>query len=129
MSVIDGATGTLIGSPIAVGDAPVGVAVNEATNRIYVTNIDSDSVSVIDGATGTLVGSPIAVGDYPYGIAVNEVTNRIYVTNYDNDSVSVIDGATGTVSAAPSPWATIRAAWRSMRPRTASTSPTPTATP
>ena len=126
VSVIDGATGNVIGSPIAVGDSPYGVAVNEATNRIYVANYDSDSVSVIDGATGNLVGSPIAVGAYPYDVAVNEATNRIYVANSDSDSVSVIDGATGDLIGSPIAVGDYPSAWRSTRPRTASTSPTTT---
>ena len=160
----------VIGSPIPVGDTPYGVAVNEATNRIYVTNTRGDSVSVIDGATGTVGSSiavgdqpgrrggqrgheprlrrqrqqrhrerdrrrdrdrhrhPITVGDSPYGVAVNETTNRVYVTNRDSDSVSVIDGATGTVIGNSIAVGDSPTAWRSTRPRTASTSPTTTAT-
>ena len=89
------------GSPIAVGDGPYSVAVNETTNRVYVTNVGSGSVSVINGATGGLLGSSIAVGSHPYGVAVNEATNRVYVTNLSSDSVSVIDGATGAVVGSP----------------------------
>ncbi len=81
---------------VAVGDFPTGVAVNEKTNRIYVANAGSDTVSVIDGATNTMI-STIAVGDGPFGVAVNEKTNRIYVANAGSDTVSVIDGATDTM--------------------------------
>lgn len=80
---------------IPVGAGPSSVAVNPRTNRIYVANRDSDTVSVIDGATNTVV-STIPVEGGPTGVAVNAKTNRVYVTN-GNDYVSVIDGATNAV--------------------------------
>jgi YVTN family beta-propeller protein len=86
---------------VGVGSAPIGVAVNPITNKIYVANMASDSVSVIDGATGLVSGSPIAVGNYPYGVAADSTTNRIYVANRSGNSVSVIDGATGLVVGSP----------------------------
>ena len=48
MSVINGATNTVTGSPINVGNGPVAVAVNPVTNKIYVANEASNSVTVID---------------------------------------------------------------------------------
>ena len=116
VSVIDGATNTEIdtdGNPgngitrIPVGTAPAGVAANSTTNRVYVTNQNSNNVSVIDGATNTEIdtdGNPgngitrIPVGSGPVGVAVNITNNRIYVNNFSwgSGSVSVIDGATNT---------------------------------
>jgi hypothetical protein len=84
------------------------MAVNSATNKIYVANEcggDSScqtfngSVTVIDGATLTFTN--IGVGGDPYGLAVNTATNRVYVPNFCgndpscntyNGTVSVIDG-------------------------------------
>jgi YVTN family beta-propeller protein len=83
---------------IAVGSSPQGVGVNPSTNRVYVANGLSDSVSVIDGATEAVVAT-IGVGDQPVGVAVNSTTLRIYVANLGSDSVSVIDGETNTVTA------------------------------
>ena len=54
MSVIDTATNAVVGSPIAVGDAPFGVAVTPDGSRVYVANA-GDDVSVIDTATNTVV--------------------------------------------------------------------------
>ena len=48
--------------------------VNPVTNKIYVTNYNSNSVSVIDGTTNT-VTTTIAVGANPNGAAVNSITN------------------------------------------------------
>ena len=82
---------------IPVGTNPGELTVNETTNKIYVSNFGSDSVSVIDGATNTVIGNEISVGVQPLGIAVNEITNKIYVANLMGDSVSVIRGSDDTV--------------------------------
>jgi YVTN family beta-propeller protein/VCBS repeat-containing protein len=86
-----------LGTTIPVGSLPEGIAVNPATNRIYVANRGSASVSVIDGATNKIAAKPIDVGPLPTGIAVNPVTNRIYVTLDGNNAVAVIDGETNAV--------------------------------
>ncbi|AIF84785.1 YVTN family beta-propeller repeat protein [Candidatus Nitrososphaera evergladensis SR1] len=72
-------------------------AVNPNTNRIYVANEVSHTVSVVDGNNNKKIAS-IPVGAYPK-IAVNPVTNRIYVTEQhmvnniqQNGTISVIDG-------------------------------------
>jgi YVTN family beta-propeller protein len=85
---------------IDVGVNPIGVAVNPATNRIYVTNNADDTVSVIDGTTNTVIAT-VDVGDYPDGIAVNPTTNRIYVANAGDNTVSVIDGTPVVVVGPP----------------------------
>ena len=82
---------------IMVGKAPHGIAVNSETNKIYVTNQESNSVSVIDGKTQSVITNDIHVGTFPHVVAINPITNKIYVTNwgtYDTNSstVSVIDG-------------------------------------
>jgi YVTN family beta-propeller protein len=83
---------------IAVEHWPQGVAVNDATNRIFVANEGSDSLSVIDGRTNTVVDT-VPVGSHPLAVGVNPTTNRVYVANYNADSLSVIEGATNTVMA------------------------------
>ena len=80
-----------------VGFGPVGIAVNETTNFIYVSNLVSNNVTVIDGNTNAeIIGSPIAVGPAPRGVAVNEITNRIYVANSEGNNLNRIDGDTNT---------------------------------
>ena len=79
------------------GAGPVSVAINPATNMIYVANSQSASVTVIDGANnGT---TTVTTGSSP-AVAVNPVTNNIYVANKGSASVTVIDGA----SRAPTLW-------------------------
>ena len=105
MSVIDGSTNTVLGSPIPVGPDPLAVAVNATTNRVYVADWGADTVSVIDGSTNTVLSDPIKVGHNPAGIAVNVTTNRVYVVNAlkNSVSVSVIDGVTHIVLGDPIP--------------------------
>jgi YVTN family beta-propeller protein len=84
---------------VAVGADPSAIAVNARTNRVYVANEGSDSVTVIDGNTNST--STIAVGPRPQFIAVNAATNRIYVNNAGDSSISVIDGTTRAVTHLP----------------------------
>ncbi|WP_049761964.1 YncE family protein [Candidatus Korobacter versatilis] len=84
---------------IPAGVAPVAVAINPATNKIYVVNScgtdpacgGPGSVSEIDGKTKQV--QTIVVGSSPQAIAINPLTNKIYVTSPANN-VTVIDGAT-----------------------------------
>lgn len=98
VSVMDATSHAFVNGPIAVGDAPVGLAVNEATDRLYVTNSSDGTVSIINTQTGGTVSTP-NVGTTPQGVDVNAVINRIYVANYDDNTVSVIEGSTNLVMA------------------------------
>ena len=91
---------------IDVGGEPGGIAVDEATDTLYVADLRGSTVSVIDGATCNATdqkgcGRPpatVSVGHGPYALAVDEATNTVYVTNPSTsgggDTVSVINGAT-----------------------------------
>jgi YVTN family beta-propeller protein len=107
VTVIDGATNsiTTVTDPNAlllswINGREFAVAVNSATNKIYVANADSNNVTVIDGATNatTTVTDPNARD--PIALAVDSVTNMIYVANSGTNpgSVTVINGATNTAT-------------------------------
>ena len=49
---------------IAVGSQPIGVATDPRTNRIYVANAASGTVSVINGRTDTVVAT-VRTGSFP----------------------------------------------------------------
>lgn len=83
---------------ITVGAFPKFVAVNQTTNRIYVSSILSDNVSVIDGASNLVIAT-VLVGNSPEAVDVNPITNMVYVANRSDNSVSVIDGGTNAVTA------------------------------
>jgi YVTN family beta-propeller protein len=70
------------------------IAVNPATNKIYVINPEG-GVSIIDGATGAMT----SVGmEAPDAVVVNPVTNKIYVANSFHHSITLIDGNTNATT-------------------------------
>src|SRR5687767_9347997 len=78
---------------IQVDNFPVGIAVNPYTNKIYVTNEYSNTVSVINGDNDEVEGT-ISVGGLPYDLDVDPFTNKVYVANLGANTISVIDGET-----------------------------------
>src|SRR5689334_6175067 len=72
---------------IPAGSLPFSVAVNPVTNKIYVANNLSNTVTEIDGQT--YVTTPINVGSAPTCIAVAPATNKIYVTNSGGSLTSI----------------------------------------
>ena len=78
------------------GSYPVGITINPFTNKIYVANQYSNTVSVFDAKTDKLI-STIQTGIFPYSIDANQFNNRIYVTNRGSNDVTVIDGSTDSV--------------------------------
>jgi YVTN family beta-propeller protein len=80
---------------INVGIEPSSIAVNDQTNKIYVGNLMSGTVSVIDSNSGRKA-KDIPVGELPAYIVVTPFHNRIYVANRDSNTVSVINGNTDT---------------------------------
>jgi YVTN family beta-propeller protein len=115
--LVDVVANTVIGSRIAVGIAPEGVAVTPDGSKVYVVNSGDETVSVIDTATNTVTGSPIRVGPIPAGVAITPSlrqdgdgergdkhegrprASKVFVANNFVDTVSVIDTATNTVTA------------------------------
>lgn len=108
VSVFDGATCDatnhigcgLPAQRVSVGSLPDAIAVDAASDTVYVANFISNTVSVLDGAA---CASPagcghtlatIPVGSGPDGIAIDAVTHTAYVTNANDNTVSVIDTAT-----------------------------------
>lgn len=106
------ATAQVVTATVNVGPGPQGIAVNTATNKTYVANVNCDinnlpcgqgTVTVIDGATNQT--RTVNVGYAPVAVAVNPATNKIYVANNcGNDgtycsslsTVTIIDGVTNS---------------------------------
>lgn len=68
------------------------MAINEAANKIYVANVDDDTLTVIDGANNSV--SVIPTGAGPNALAVNPLTGNVYVANFYSNTVTVTDGST-----------------------------------
>jgi YVTN family beta-propeller protein len=75
---------------IRVGNNPTDIQINQYTNKIYVANSNSSTVSVIDSNSGNT--KYISVGGRPIAIAINAPVDKIYVANELSNSVSVING-------------------------------------
>jgi YVTN family beta-propeller protein len=82
---------------INVGGQPGLLAINSATNMIYVANATLKTVTVIDGSSDQVVTN-VPMPSQPFAVAVNSVTDRIYVTTGSpSNAVVVIDGSSNTV--------------------------------
>jgi DNA-binding beta-propeller fold protein YncE len=91
-----------------VGDGPAGIAVDPATDTVYVTNSgpgmdgSGHTVSVINGATcnaGNTSGcsqtpATVHVGHFAFGAAFDAANETVYVTDAIDDTVSMIDART-----------------------------------
>jgi DNA-binding beta-propeller fold protein YncE len=87
---------------VDVGSIPLGLAVDEATDTIYVSNAGDSTVSVINGATCNATNTSgcshqpatVHAGAFADAVAVDPVTNTVFVTNQDASpgTVSVING-------------------------------------
>ena len=99
-------SGCVSNAPYAqVGSGPVGIAVDQATDTIYVVNSNDNTVSVINGATCNAqhgsgcshIPPTVTVGSGPVDVEVDQATDTVYVANWGNGAgttVSVINGRT-----------------------------------
>jgi YVTN family beta-propeller protein len=99
-------SGCVSNTPYAqVGSGPVGIAVDQATDTIYVVNSSNNTVSVINGATCNAqrasgcshIPATATVGSNPVDVEVDQATDTVYVANWGNGAgttVSVINGRT-----------------------------------
>ena len=107
--IISDTTNAVIGS-IPVGMWPKEIVYDSGTNKIFVANTGSASVSVISDSTNTVV-STVAVGMAPSGMAYDSNKGEIYVANSANNTVSVISDSTNTVAATISGLSGYQLAW------------------
>src|SRR5205085_3434536 len=94
--VLDGTSQAVLATiPIAGSFGQYGIAVNEITGRVYVTNLSG--LVVID-ANSLSVVSTIGLSFGCTAVAVNPQTNRIYA-NSSFTQIKVIDGSSEQVLA------------------------------
>jgi hypothetical protein len=101
LQVVDASTGAVATIPLDIFARFV--AVNEATNRVYVEGLTLEGVptiTIIDGASNAAVSS-LETDTDPVAIAVDPLANRVYLAgaqrNHDTPSLTRIDGATNSV--------------------------------
>ncbi|MBI4904702.1 MAG: bifunctional YncE family protein/alkaline phosphatase family protein [Acidobacteria bacterium] len=97
VSVIDVAAGH-VSSEIEVGLHPSGLALHAASNRLYVANANSDSVTIIDTKTDRVAGvinvrpfRKAPLGSSPNALAVTRDGKTLYVANAANNAIAVVD--------------------------------------
>jgi len=98
---LSGNASASIDHSISIGDrdegySPFDVVVNHATNIVYATSPNSNTVAVIDASTNELIDT-ISVGITPVEMAVNQNTNVVYVANGNSGTISVINGSANNI--------------------------------
>jgi serine/threonine protein kinase/DNA-binding beta-propeller fold protein YncE len=97
---IDPASGTAVGSPIAVQNKPIGIFAGE--RFVWVTNSFSESVSRIDPSSGQVVGTTEGVGKNIR--SVTEAFGSVWVASaVDDGTVVRLDPASGRIVGRPIP--------------------------
>ena len=87
---------------ITVGNLPSGIAIDERTDTVYVSNFGDDTVSVFNGATCNAMDysgcgqtpATVPVGSGPIGIFADDANHTVYAANFNDVTVSMINSAT-----------------------------------
>jgi YVTN family beta-propeller protein len=99
LTVIDGNTLNVLAT-VTVGTRPVGIALDEANNRIYVANQQSGTISVVNATTFQVVDTFRPPLGNVWGLAIDPAARRLYVaiiknTIADFGGVEVLNADTG----------------------------------
>lgn len=86
------------GSTVPVGANPAAIALDLATQKLYVSNRDDNTVTILNASNfpPTPIAT-VAVGRAPGAISVNTDTDAVYVSNDGDGTMSVIDARTDQV--------------------------------
>jgi YVTN family beta-propeller protein len=111
---VSNVAGLSVVQSVAVGSAPVGIAVDTDRDLAYVTNSGDGTVSLVSlaspsptlsplslGTGGTVIGVPITVGTTPAGVAAFPRLGLAIVANNGSNNASVLNVATGIPVPAP----------------------------
>jgi DNA-binding beta-propeller fold protein YncE len=84
------------------GDLPSGIAIDQKTDTVYVTNVGDNTVSVFNGATCNAANTSgcgqtpaeVPVGSQPINLFADPGNHTVYVANLGATTLSMIDSAT-----------------------------------
>ena len=87
---------------MTVGNGPSAIAVDRATDTVYVANNTDNTVSVFNGAICNAqdrsgcrqTPATVPVGSGPIGIFADHANHTVYVANFNDGTVSMINSAT-----------------------------------
>jgi YVTN family beta-propeller protein len=111
VSVIDAVRQEAL-STILLGEGvkPMGLAINKAGSRLYVSTGRSKKVFVLDTASNAIAAS-FEAGQRPWGITLSPDEKLLFTANGPSNDVSIVDAASGTiirkVKAGDRPWGVI----------------------
>ena len=75
---------------------PQAMVVDARSNRVFITNVYSQSVSVLDATTGRLLRTTsLLYGQGPLSLALDARTNRLFVAS--SQGLNMLDATTGTL--------------------------------
>ena len=78
---------------IKVQSSPFGVFTDNQNERVFVTNVKSNSVSVLNTNNYNIIKT-IKVGKWPYQVAFDDKNKKIFVSNQRENSISIINSQT-----------------------------------
>ena len=122
VAAFDAATGNVLAT-ITVGTNPIGVISPPNTNKLYVSNEDSNSVSVISKASLSVAATiQLPAGSKPHHINYSPDGRFVYVAEFGSNKIAVINTETDALVAEfvtnPSPTARPHAVWISQANKT-----------
>src|SRR5690606_4680442 len=90
IAVVDLAEKKVIERWTAGGESPINASLDAETNRLFVTNQGSGTLTVFDTETGEIVKT-IPTGEGALGVRFDPVSNVVFVANRRAGTVSVVD--------------------------------------
>ncbi len=101
LSLIDAATNATLQTVTETG-TPFAIAVNPATNHLFIVLAQSNLVRVRDATTFALIADvPVGVQGNDGGDGIAIVDNQVYISNFAASSISVISDACATSTPTP----------------------------
>jgi len=103
VSVLDGSTNQIVGTITTGSQCCIeGIAVDDTTNRIYVTQQvlghgNVNQLAVINGSTNKAVSFPVTGSSSVAAPVVDSTLNRVYIPDSTNSGLYVISGSTGKI--------------------------------
>jgi YVTN family beta-propeller protein len=95
VTAFDASTGRVVAT-IQVGKAPMGLAIPRGTNKLYVGNEGSNSVTVISVPRREVI-TTINVGSRPHHMHASADGSRVYVAEFGTNKIGVIDAMTDSL--------------------------------
>ncbi|MFZ0544036.1 MAG: hypothetical protein WAM60_01265, partial [Candidatus Promineifilaceae bacterium] len=81
---------------LPIGSHPHGIALDTASQRAFVGNHETNTLSVLNTADMTLSQTiPLSGANGPNGVAYEPFTDRVYIANRNTANVSVVNPTAG----------------------------------